>query len=124
MKVFSSFKSLEHTPALDEKIHEKSQKLQKYFEGNLEVHWTCYVRDDGSHCADTKVIGPSFEYHASAFSDSLYKAFDLVMHKIERQVQKRKSKWKDHKKNQSLKNQWAEEQIKVEEKVDFEIEAA
>ena len=33
MKLKISFKHLEHTPALDERIKEKSQKLKKYFEG-------------------------------------------------------------------------------------------
>ena len=55
MKIVSSFKHLEHTPSLDEKIQSKSKKLQKYFDGNIEVQWTCYVREDGEHCSDIKV---------------------------------------------------------------------
>ena len=108
MKIVSNFKHLEHTPSLDEKIEQKSQKLKKFLDGNLEVHWTCYVRDDGQHCADIKVTGPSFEFHASAHSDSLYKSLDLVISKIERQVHKKKSKWKghiSHKHKKSLKDQ-------------------
>lgn len=96
MKIVSSFKQLEHTPALDEKIQDKSQKLKKYFEGNFEVHWTCYVRDDGAQCADIKLLGPSFEYHAQAHSEKLYKTLDLAISKIEKQVQKKKDKWKNH----------------------------
>lgn len=94
MKIVSSFKQLEHTPALDEKIQSKSEKLKKYFEGNFEVHWTCYVRDDGAHCADIKLIGPTFEYHASAHSEMLYKSLDLVLSKVEKQIHKKKDKWK------------------------------
>ena len=96
MKIISTFKHLEHTPALDEKIEMKSQKLQKFFEGNFEVHWTCYVREDNQHCADIKVIGPAFEYHAGAYSESLYKTLDLAINKIEKQIHKKKSKWKNH----------------------------
>lgn len=96
MKIVSNFKQLEHTEALDQKIHEKTSKLKKYMDGNFEVHWTCSVRDDGAQCADIKLIGPSFEYHASAHSDSLYKTLDLSISKIEKQIQKKKSKWKDH----------------------------
>ncbi len=95
MKIVSSFKHLEHTPALDEKIEAKSQKLKKFFEGNFEVHWTCFVRD-GKQWADVKVIGPQFEYHASAHADSLYKTLDLVIAKVEKQIHKKKSKWKNH----------------------------
>ena len=96
MKIVSSFKHLEHTPALDAQIEAKSQKLKKFFEGNFEVHWTCYVKEDGNHCAEIKLLGPSFEYHASAHADSLYKSLDLVINKVEKQVHKKKSKWKSN----------------------------
>ncbi len=96
MKIISSFKHLEHTPSLDEKIEAKSQKLKKFFEGNFEVHWTCYVREDSQHCADIKILGPSFEYHAGAHSESLYKSLDLVLTKVEKQIHKKKTKWKNH----------------------------
>lgn len=118
MKIVSSFKHLEHTPALDHKIQQKSQKLKKYFDGNFEVQWTCYVRDDGAQCAEIKLLGPSFEYHANAFADNLYKSLDKVVSKIERQVQKKKEKlrsrinhkhsptFKDH---QVAESEWDEE---------------
>ncbi len=108
MKIVSHFKHLEHTPALDEKIEAKSQKLKKFFEGNFEVQWTCYVRDDGAHCADVKCLGPNFEYHATAHSDSLYKTLDLAINKVEKQVHKKKEKWKSrisHKHQASVKDQ-------------------
>jgi len=96
MKIISTFKHLEHTEALDKKIESKSQKLKKFFDGNFDVHWTCYVRDDGAHCAEIKLLGPSFEYHASANSDQLYKSLDLAVNKIEKQVSKKKDKWKQN----------------------------
>ncbi len=108
MKIVSSFKQLEHTEALDEKIKSKSQKLKKFFDGNFEVHWTCHVRDDGAHCAEIKLLGPSFEYHAAAHSDKLYKSLDLAINKIEKQVSKKKDKWKkriSHKHQPSVKDQ-------------------
>lgn len=49
MKIVSSFKHLEHTPSLDEKIERKSQKLKKYFEGNFEVFWTFRLKKMGSN---------------------------------------------------------------------------
>lgn len=112
MKIVSSFKHLEHTPALDVKIQEKSQKLKKYLEGNFEVHWTCSIREDGAHLAEIKLFGPGIDYHAAAHSDRLYKSLDLVIAKIERQVQKRKDKWKkriNQKHNEPLKEKVAKE---------------
>jgi putative sigma-54 modulation protein len=92
MKIITSFKHLEHTPALDDKIEEKSQKLKKYMDGNFEVQWTCYVRDDGAHCADIKLLVLHFEYHANAHSDSLYKTLDQAVKKLKsRSIRKNQS---------------------------------
>lgn len=96
MQVQISFKHLDHTEALDQKIKEKSKKLKKFFEGNIDIHWTCGIREDGKQCAEIKLIGPQFSYHASAHSENLYKSLDMVIRKIERQVSKKKSKWKAH----------------------------
>jgi putative sigma-54 modulation protein len=128
MKIVSSFKHLEHTPALDKKIEEKSQKLKKFFDGNFEVHWTCYVRDDGAHCAEIKLLGPSFEYHSTGHSDTLYKSLDLAVNKIEKQMSKKKDKWKSkisHKHQPSVKDQLVAQGERDEEYwEDKDIEAA
>lgn len=108
MKLTTSFKHFEHTPSLDEKIQKKTDKLNKFFEGNIDVSWTCSIKDDGKHCAEVKVIGPSFIYHASAESDKMYKSLDLVIQKIQKQVNRKKDKWKNHlsrKHKQSVKEQ-------------------
>lgn len=89
MKLKISFKHLEHTPALDERIHEKSEKFEKYFQGNTSVHWFCWV-ENNKHYAEIKVHGPKFDFVAKAASDNLYKAFDLVVDKMERQIEKQK----------------------------------
>ncbi len=103
MKVTISFKHLDHTPALDERIHQKSQKLAKYFNGNTKIEWTCFVKE-GNHHAEVSLKGPHFRYHASAHTDSMYKSFDQVVGKIEKQLSKKKGKWK----NQIHKSQGAE----------------
>lgn len=95
MKIKITFKHLDHTEALDQKITEKTNKLKKFFDGNVDVHWTCYVQD-GKQFADILLFGSNFEYKARASSDSLYKALDMAIKKIVTQVEKRKSKWKDH----------------------------
>ncbi len=105
MKIKITFKHLEHTEALDQKIQEKTNKLKKFFEGNIDVQWTCWVQE-GKHFADVHLFGNNFEYKARAESDSLYKTLDLAIKKITTQVEKRKSKWKDHmhhQKNEQLK---------------------
>ncbi|MFP5458849.1 MAG: ribosome hibernation-promoting factor, HPF/YfiA family [Bacteriovoracia bacterium] len=91
MNITITFKHLEHTPALDERIREKSEKLNKYFGGQFKVHWVCWVDEHNEHWAEVKVTGQS-ECYAKAHSENLYKAFDLVIEKIERQLEKQKSK--------------------------------
>lgn len=93
MKVTISFKHLDHTPSLDERIHEKSERLSKYFDGKSHIKWNCSVKE-GTHYAEIDLSGPNYSYHATASSDNLYKSFDLVVAKIERQVQKKKEKTK------------------------------
>ena len=94
MKVSISFKHLEHTPSLDSRIQEKSQRLKKYFDGELEAKWTCSA-DQGQHHTELSIHGPHFHMQASGESDNLYKSLDIVVDKIERQLSKQKDKWKE-----------------------------
>ncbi len=118
MKLKISFKHLEHTPALDQRIHEKSEKFEKYFQGNTNVQWFCWVHND-EHWAEIKVHGPKFNFFAKASADNMYKSLDLVVEKMERQIEKQK----DQKRNklhshayQTPKYKEIEERIKDEEK--------
>lgn len=94
MKITITFKNMQHTPALDERIREKALKLEKFWEGRTEMKWTCWVAG-GEHQAEVNVLGPKVEYHAKAKSDDLYKTLDLVMEKIQRQVENDKHKIKE-----------------------------
>ena len=94
MKVTISFIHMEHTPALDERIHEKSSKFEKYFEGDGRIKWTCYVQDQ-KHYSEVHLYGPHGQWHATASADNLYKSLHLVVEKLEKQVDKTKSKFKN-----------------------------
>jgi putative sigma-54 modulation protein len=89
MKLKITFKHLDHTPALDERIREKSDKFEKYFQGNTTVQWFCWVHND-EHWAEIKVHGPKFDFFAKACADNMYKSLDLVVEKMERQIEKQK----------------------------------
>lgn len=94
MKVTITFLHLDHTPALDERIQEKTQKLSKYFNGGDHIKWTCYVKNN-EHYAEVLIHGPKLNYHAVAHSDCLYKTLDMAAKKLEKQVSKQKSKIKN-----------------------------
>lgn len=95
MKITITFKHLEHTEALDDKIRKKSQKFKKFF-SNDEVHikWTCFLKDK-QQFSEVELIGPRDRYHAIAHSDNLYKTFDMVINKVLRQVSKKRKSQKN-----------------------------
>ena len=95
MKVQVSYKNLKHGQEVEEKINKESAKLKKLMGSLKTIKWTCYKKE-GKTWADLQVIGPSFEYHASAQSPNLYKSLELAMSKLEKQVEKKKDKWKNH----------------------------
>lgn len=94
MRLTISFKHLEHTKALDERIQEKSEKLKKYFMGKMNVEWVCWVHGE-EHWAEVKVHGNKFDFFAKASADNMYKALDQVVEKMERQIDKKKQKITD-----------------------------
>ncbi|MFP5387441.1 MAG: ribosome hibernation-promoting factor, HPF/YfiA family [Bacteriovoracia bacterium] len=89
MKLTITFKHLEHTPALDERIREKSEKLHKYLGGHLDVQWICGI-EDNEHWAEVKIHGGHNDFFAKASADNMYKCLDKVIEKVERQLEKQK----------------------------------
>src|SRR3989338_7191488 len=93
MQVSTTFKNIEHTESLDQKIQEKSTKLKKYFHGKINVHWVCWV-EDINHWAEVLVTGDQVKIHAKAKTDGLYKTLDEVVKKVEKQLEKKNTKVK------------------------------
>ncbi|MCO4794733.1 MAG: ribosome-associated translation inhibitor RaiA [Bacteriovoracaceae bacterium] len=94
MKVTITFLHLDHTPSLDSRIEEKTEKLRKYFNGGDHIKWTCYVKNN-EHYAEVLISGAKLNYHAVAHSDCLYKTLDMATRKLEKQVSKQKEKIKN-----------------------------
>lgn len=86
MEIQITFRHMEHTPALDTQIKEKSQKLTKWFGENIQVQWTCWV-EGVEQWSEVKVHAGHKEYFAKASADVLYKSFDLVVQKIHNQME-------------------------------------
>lgn len=85
MNVNITFRHMEHTPALDTMIREKSEKFTKWFGPQANVHWTCF-KDGSDHCSEVSVHAGHQEYFAKAHADDLYKTFDLIIQKIQNQI--------------------------------------
>ena len=85
MNVNITFRHMDHTPALDQIIREKSEKFTKWFGNIANVRWTCWV-EGTEHCSEVTVHAGQAEYFAKAHSDDMYKTFDMLIHKIQNQI--------------------------------------
>ncbi|EQC52583.1 ribosome hibernation-promoting factor, HPF/YfiA family [Bacteriovorax sp. DB6_IX] len=93
MKLQITFKNFEHTPALNEQISKKSEKLKKVFpNANLNVNWYCWTEKD-THYSELQVSGHQGPIiMAKAKADNLYKTFDLAIKKVTTQAVKKNEK--------------------------------
>lgn len=85
MKCTISFRNLDHTPALDEKISEKSKKLERFLGPQASLEWICWV-ENADQFAELKVHDGKRNFLAKANSDNLYSSLDLVIGKITNQI--------------------------------------
>ncbi|MCK5072514.1 MAG: ribosome-associated translation inhibitor RaiA [Bacteriovoracaceae bacterium] len=89
MELNISYRHLESSPSIEDKIHQKAFKLKKFFQGKMNVDWICSV-ENTIHSSEVTVTGDHFSYHATAESDDLYKTFDEVIPKLEKQLVRKK----------------------------------
>jgi putative sigma-54 modulation protein len=96
MNIKISYKHLDSTPAIDDVTRKKSEKLGKYFSGNLNLDWNFTVEKQAqvAHC---HVTGDHMEFFAEATTESIYSSIDQVVHHLERQVRKNKELVRNHK---------------------------
>jgi len=94
MNLQINFHQIDSTEAIKEKIQSKCNKLNKFFEGHFDVKWTCSTGKDGHH-SHAIIAGNGFTINADSTKDDLYKTFDDVITKIERQLSKKKTQMKD-----------------------------
>lgn len=85
MNVDITFRHMDHTPALDQIIREKSEKFSKWLGPTTNVRWTCWM-EGIDHCSEVTINAGSEKYFAKAHADDLYKTFDLIIHKIQNQL--------------------------------------
>ena len=80
-----TFRHMEHTPALDAVIRDKSEKFSKWFGPQADVRWTCW-KEGLAFCSEVKILNGQQEFFAKAHDDDLYKTFDHIIHKIQNQI--------------------------------------
>lgn len=85
MNLAITFRHIEHTPALDDKIREKLNRVSKKLGASAHYHWTSWVEND-SHISTLAIKDGSKDFFARAAAEDLYKTIDLTIKKIENQI--------------------------------------
>lgn len=85
MNLNITFRHMDHTPALDSVIKEKSLKFEKWFGDSTDVRWTCW-KEGVNFCSEVSIHNDQQDFFAKAHDDDLYKTFDDVINKIQNQA--------------------------------------
>ncbi|MEN9722112.1 MAG: ribosome-associated translation inhibitor RaiA [Pseudomonadota bacterium] len=95
MNLQMTFKHIQPNEKVKSYAQEKSEKLNKYFDGKISVSWNfTFERDTAvAHC---HVVGKNIDYFGECEAETLPASIDLVIEKIERQVRKHKEMVRDH----------------------------
>lgn len=94
MNVQIIFKDAKRSTATDEKIHEKVQKLSKYFMKWPSVKWNCSIEGE-NYSVEVYIHDQQHHFHASFSHPNMYKCFDEVSAKLEKQLKRYHAKYKD-----------------------------
>lgn len=101
MQVIVSFRHMDSSEALKEYAIEKSDRLLKYLQEPIEVHWVLSV-EKIRHAADATVVANGVKIKANEETKDSYSAVDMVIDKLEKQLRKHKEKVKDHHKTEGI----------------------
>ncbi|MFN4161949.1 MULTISPECIES: ribosome-associated translation inhibitor RaiA [unclassified Stenotrophomonas] len=95
MRIETFGKDVEVTPALQEYVETKLQRLGKHFDQHCEVRVTLELRKNEHH-ADASANVPGQTLHAEAGGQTMYAAIDILADKLDRLVIKHKEKKQQH----------------------------
>ncbi len=90
MNLTISYRHMDGTPAIESKIRQKAEHLKKYFNGKIDISWVCTV-DNNLQRSEVNIYAGKNHLYAKSEHENLYKTFDLVLDKIERQTRKKKN---------------------------------
>jgi putative sigma-54 modulation protein len=95
MQVLVTFRHMDATPALRRYAETKVQRIHKLMHRPIEAHVILEV-SKRRHIAEITLSGEHLHVTAKEATADLYSAIDLVMDKVERQIQKHISKRLSH----------------------------
>jgi putative sigma-54 modulation protein len=95
MNVSISFKHIDPSDSLKAFIEEKSEILNKYFDGRVHVTWNLdsVKQNRIAHC---HLVGNNMDFFGEASTEDFRASIDFALDKIEKQIRKRKEIVKNH----------------------------
>ncbi len=96
MQVIVTFRHMDKSDALRDYATEKTERLNKYLNDPVEVHWVLSV-EKIRHIADATVVANGVSIKGQESTQDMYSAIDAVADKLEKQVRRHKDKVKHHK---------------------------
>ncbi len=89
MNLNISFKHVDSSESLKLFIQEKSETLNKYFDGKVSITWVVSMekQDRIAHC---HLVGNSMNYFGEGRTEDFKASVDVALDKIEKQVRKHK----------------------------------
>ena len=94
VKVAVTFRHMEATDALKRYAEEKVHRIGRHFSRSLKAHVVLTVDSKERQTAEIELHTHGAMIHGKEETDDLYSAIDLVIDKLQRQVQKQKEKTK------------------------------
>ncbi|MBN2461089.1 MAG: ribosome-associated translation inhibitor RaiA [Candidatus Cloacimonetes bacterium] len=102
MQITITARHFELTKAIRDHVEHASEKLKKYFDHIINVHFILSL-DNGQNNAEMMLHIPKNNLKSIAEANDMYLAIDSAVDRMEAQVKKLKGRWSDHQKKKSLK---------------------
>ena len=105
MQIIISGQNIDITDSLKSHVEDKLSKINNHFDHVTTTNVVLSV-EKNRHSAESTIQAKGASFHASAESDDMYAAVDMLISKLDRQVLKHKEKKTDHHRGEaSLKTQ-------------------
>jgi putative sigma-54 modulation protein len=86
------------TPALQDYVREKLQRIERHFDNLIDVHVVLEVEKQRQK-AEATIHASGATIHAEAVEQDMYAAIDALIDKLDRQVLRHKERTRDHHRN-------------------------
>ncbi len=127
MRIVYTSRNIEITDALKNLTEDKLEKIDKYFEEDIEIHVTYRVQNK-TDTAEITIHLPGTILRSEESTDDMYESIDNAVEKLERQIRKYKTRLKNRQRAQSsirfeniepLEKQADEEKKKIVKRKEF-----